>query len=263
MKAVPLDDAIQVFIAQVEEWERIDSPWLFEKPKPVPPQPVFGKGGKFTGKFKVTGEEAMKQMEIQMGRAATPKGATATNAVLPDRKDGDEALRRRQQDAIHAVLAPLRSTAADMNRKWGTGRLQSLVPEEWALKFHTAAEKLEKAVAATDMAGIRERAEIMRRGWLKLDELATAAGASPWLSADVWEVRGASGNVYAIARRDFDQWSSEQRDGVTMYTLEEVAVILDAWEKETNTSPFKQEFPDSRLTKAQFSPAIDSDDIPF
>ena len=44
---------------------------------------------------------------------------------------------------------------------------------------------------------------------------------------------------------------------------DELAVILDAWEKETTLSPFKREFPGSRLTKAQFSPSIDLDDIPF
>lgn len=263
MPAIPLDQLTHDFIKQLEEWERIDSPWLFEEIEKPGRQPVFGRGGKFTGKYKLTGEEALQQMEIQMGRAATPRAATAKSAKLPDRDDGNEAMLRRQQDAVKAVLGPLHETAASMERKWGIGRLQTLVSEEWALKFHTAADKLSKATAATDMAGIRERAEIMRRGWIKLDELATAAGAIPWQSPDVWEVRGASGNVYAIARTDFDQWNSEQRDGVTMYTLEEVAVILDAWEKETNTSPFKQEFPDSRLTKAHFSPSIDLDDIPF
>lgn len=262
--AIPIDAIISELIAKCEEWERIDSPWLFEAPKEVPRQPVFGKGGKPTGEFKLTGREALRQMEIQMGRPTTPPGANPKSAglKLPE-ADGSQQARERQRLAVNAILAPLNATAADMDRKWGIGRLKSLVPEDWALKFHTAADKLATAIAAVDMAAIREKAEVMRRGWIKLDELATAAGASPWQSPDVWEVRAPEGQVYAIARTDFDQWNSEKKDGVTMYTLEEVAIILQAWDREVGTSSIKQEFPDSRLTKAQFSPAIEDEDIPF
>lgn len=260
--AVPLDPFTQDFIAKLEEWERIDSPWLFEAPKEVGRQPVFGKGGKPTGEYKPTGREALKQLEIQMGRDAIPKGANPKGAKLPE-VDGSQVVRERQQQATNAILAPLNVVAADMERKWGVGRLKSLVSEEWALKFHTAAEKLASAVAATDMAGIREKAEVMRRGWIKLDELASAAGARPWQSPDIWEVRAPGGQVYAIARTDFDQWSSEQKDGVTMYTLEEVALIMEAWDRDVGMGNMKQEFPGSRLTKAAFSPAIENEDVPF
>jgi hypothetical protein len=260
--AIPLDPLISEFIAKVEEWERIDSPWLFEAPKEVGRQPVFGKGGKPTGEYKMTGREALKQLEIQMGREAIPKGATGKGMKLPE-VEGEQRLRERQQQAVNAILAPLNEVASEMEKKWGVGRLKALVPEEWALKFHTAAEKLATAVDATDMAAIRERAEVMRRGWLKLDELATHAGASPWRSPDVWEVRAPGGQVYAIARTDFDQWSSEQKDGVTMYTLEEVALIMEAWDKHVGMASMKQEFPGSRLTRAEFSPSIEIKDVPF
>lgn len=263
MHAIPLDKTISELIEKVEEWERIDSPWLFEEAKPVPPQPIFGKGGKPTGKFKASGQEALKQMEIQMGRAATPVGSNPRGAKLPERDDRNEALRRTQQAAVAAILKPLNATAQEMERKWGVGRLQSLVSEEWSLKFHTAADKLSKAVEATDMVAIRERAEIMRRGWIKLDELASAAGALPWSSPDVWEVRGNGGQVYAIARTDFDQWSADQKDGVVMYTLDEIAVILEAWDAQLKASELKKAFPDSRLTKATMVPPIEDDDIPF
>jgi len=245
------------FLARVEEWERIDSPWLFEKAKPTPRQPIFGKGGKFTGKFKPTGQEAMKQMEIQMGRSLSPEPGK-----LPDCADKNQELLRKQQAAADAVLGPLKRVVQEMERKWGVGRLKTLVPEEWALKFHSAGEKLVKAIDDADMVAIRERAEIMRRGWIKLDELASAAGAEPWQSPDVWEVRSGE-KVYAIARTDFDQWSAEQKDGVVMYTLAEVAVILEAWDKQLAASELKKAFPDARLEKAKMAPPIEDDDIPF
>jgi hypothetical protein len=269
MKAVPLDPGIRDFIAQIEEWERIDSPWLFEEIKEPSRQPVFGKGGKPTGEMKVTGREALQQLEIQMGRSTTPAGANPKGAgkEIPDRADQNQALRRTQQDAVKAITGPLHTVATEMERKWGVGRLQTLVPEEWALKFHTAADKLAKAIDATDMVGIREKAEVMRRGWIKLDELATQAGATPWSSPDVWEVRAPEGAVYAIARTDFDQWNSKQKDGVTMYTLQEVALILEAWDRDIGgMASHKRAFPDSRLSVAKFAkpvPPIEDDDIPF
>ena len=176
----------------------------------------------------------------------------------------NEQMRQRQQAAVDAILGPLNAVASEMEAKWGTGRLKTLVPEEWALKFHTAADKLKSAIAATDMAAIREKAEVMRRGWVKLDQLATEAGAAPWGRADIWEVRAPGGKVYAIARTDFDQWSAEQKDGVAMYTLAEVALILEAWDRDVGTSMLKEELPDARLTKAQMKPgSIEFDDIPF
>jgi hypothetical protein len=122
--------------------------------------------------------------------------------------------------------------ATDMERKWGIGRLETLVPEEWAYKFHSAADKLNLAIAGRDMNGIRERAEIMRRGWIKLDELATEAGHQPWVEPDVWEIRSPKGRVYAIARRELDESNRKTKsEGDVRYlTMAEVARVLDAWD---------------------------------
>jgi hypothetical protein len=80
-------------------------------------------------------------------------------------------------------------------------------------------------------------------------------------------VRAPEGAVYAIARTDFDQWNSKQKDGVTMYTLEEVAIILQAWDRDIGgMASHKRAFPDSRLSVAKFAkpvPPIEDDDIPF
>jgi len=241
------------FFNELDRWQQQDSPWLYgDKPIEIPPEPVRGRGGKPTGKFKPTGKQALEQLETQMGRKATPPAANpkAAGMELPARADRNQELRRMQQASTQAICGPLDAVATAMERKWGIGRLETLVPEEWALKFHSAAGKLNAALLAADMTAIRERAEIMRRGWVKLDELATAAGAEPWASADVWEVRAPGGQVYAIARTDIDQRNAAQKDGVACYTLAEVARILEAWDQDNQVSILKAQFPDARLVQA-------------
>ena len=253
-------------IEDLDRWQREDSPWLYDdKPIEIPPQPVRGKGGKPTGKFLPTGRQALKQLETQMGRAITSSGANpkAAGAELPARRDRNEELRRQQQASVDAILGPLDAVAVQMERKWGVGRLETLVPEEWALKFQSAAEKLNLAIAGADINATRERAEIMRRGWLKLDELATGAGAEPWQAADVWEVRAPNGTVYAIARTDHDQRNRAMKEGVACWTLAEVAKVLQAWDEDGQVSIIKAQFPDARLVKAGRMPrSIDPLDDP-
>ncbi len=248
-----LTPGMREFIDWMDAVQREDSPWLYEEaPAELPRVPVRGKGGKPTGKFLPTGKEAIEQLEKQMGRKPTPPGANPKGAgtELPARADRNEDLRRQQQESAQAILGPLDTVASSMERKWGIGRLETLVPEEWALKFHSAAGKLNAALLAADMTAIRERAEIMRRGWVKLDELATAAGAEPWSSADVWEVRAPGGQVYAIARTDHDQRNAKMKDGVACYTLAEVARILEVWDQDNQVSILKAQFPDARLVQA-------------
>lgn len=262
-----LTPGMREFIEWMDEMQRQDSPWLYEAaPADLPRAPVRGKGGKPTGEYLPTGKESLERLEKMMGRNATPKGANHKGAgtELPPRADRNESLRRQQQASAQAILGPLDAVATAMERKWGVGRLETLVPEEWALKFHSAAEKLNSAIDSGDMNAIRERAEIMRRGWVKLDELATTAGAEPWSSADVWEVRAPGGRVYAIARTDHDQRNAAMKDGVACYTLAEVARILEAWDLDSQVSILKAQFPDARLVQAGITrqPTIDPADDP-
>jgi hypothetical protein len=248
-----LTPGMQEFIDQMDAWQREDAPWLYEAaPAELPRAPVRGRGGKPTGEYLPTGKESLKQLEIQMGRKITPAGANplAAGTELPTRADRNESLRRVQQASASAVLGPLDQVAKAMERKWGVGRLQTLVPEEWALKFHSACDKLNEAIDSSDMGRIKERAEIMRRGWTKLDELATAAGHEPWVAPDVWEVQSENGTIYAIVRGDVDRRNGACRQGVAVYTLAEVAKILQAWDEDGQVSILKAEFPDATLVKA-------------
>lgn len=247
---------MQEFIDQMDAWQREDAPWLYEAaPAEMPRTPIRGKGGKPTGEYLPSGKDSLRQLEIQMGRKTTPAGANplAAGTEVPTRPDRNESLRQVQQASVSAVLAPLDQVATAMERKWGVGRLQTLVPEEWALKFHSASDKLNAAIASSDMGQIKERAEVMRRGWTKLDELASGSGHEPWVAPDVWEVQAANGTIYAIVRGDVDRRNGACREGVAVYTLAEVAKILQAWDEDGQVSILKAQFPDATLVKAGFT----------
>lgn len=214
-----ISPATQEFYDWLDRVQREDSPWFYEPEKPSDKESI---------------ETVLKRLgEARMPRANTPLGANPKGRYLEipsSPTDRNEELRRQMQASADAILGPLDRVATDMERKWGIGRLETLVPEEWAYKFHSAADKLNLAIAGRDMNGIRERAEIMRRGWIKLDELATEAGHQPWVEADVWEVRSPKGRVYSITRREVDESNRKSEGDVRYLTMAEVARVLDAWD---------------------------------
>lgn len=235
---MPISTVTQELYDWLDRVQREDCPWLLEPDKEPTRQPIRGRNGKPTGKFMPTGRESMENLlktlgKTEMPRQETPPGSNPKGRFMEipsSPTDRNEELRRQMQASADVVLGPLDRVATDMEHKWGIGRLETLVPEDWAYKFHSAADKLNLAIAGRDMNGIRERAEIMRRGWIKLDELATVAGHQPWVEADVWEVRSPKGRVYSITRREVDERNRKPEADVRYLTMAEVARVLDAWD---------------------------------
>lgn len=238
------------FFAWLDQCQREDAPFLYDDaPTELKRQPVRGKGGKPTGKYLPTGKESLEQLQRLHGETDMRKPSKQKTNEMPA-ADGDQTLARRQEQAAAAILAPLDALATEMERKWGVGRLETLVPPEWAEKFDSAFYKLNLAIAARDLEALRERAEIMMRGWRKLDELATAAGHEPWQSADVWEVQSPAGRVYAICRRPVDEKNMARYDGVRILSLDDVARIIDAWDADGFVTELRGQFPGSYIAKA-------------
>lgn len=240
--------ALQDLIAWVTQCQAEDADFLNE-PSTLSRQPVRGRGGKPTGEYLPTGKEGVEMLdklfgETEMARAKTPK----RNEVPETNVDHDISC--KQQAAARSVLAPLDALAHEMEQKWGIGRLQLLVPPEWAEKFHSAFIKLNAAINTGNAVEIRERAEVMMRGWKKLDELATEAGHQPGYTPKVWEVRGPSGRIYAICQTELDEKNRSNDPDVRVLTLEEVARIIEAWDADGYITQLRAEFPGSQIVQA-------------
>lgn len=128
--------------------------------------------------------------------------------------------------SIEADIARHDHVAAAMERKWGVGRLPLLVDAEWRDRFVTQRRRLNDAVWRGDVANARQEAAAMERGWIKLDELATAAGHLP-LDPVVWETITPDGEVVAIVRTNAEA-AAVTRDGRAMqvWTLAEIGKVI-------------------------------------
>lgn len=129
---------------------------------------------------------------------------------------------------ISTILAPLDQTAASMERRWGVERLPGLVNQDLANRFAMARQVLDDALDQGDLPAIETAAANLRKGWTKLDEVATAAGAAPY-DPTAWGFE-VCGKPCAIVIDDSGAKYVQQIDpGRTVWTLDEIGNLLSAY----------------------------------
>jgi hypothetical protein len=136
--------------------------------------------------------------------------------------------------AGRAYLDEADLTAAEMEAKWGAGRLRLLVPPDLREKFDRQRYLLNQAVWHGELEGVRRESMRMVNAWLALDRAATAAGKGP-LSPMVWEIAVPNpgdqpGQYVAAIVPDAEHAHVVQADGrhVAVFTLEEIGRLLAA-----------------------------------
>jgi hypothetical protein len=136
-------------------------------------------------------------------------------------------------------------TAAQMETRWGAGRLRLLVPPEMRDKFDRQRYLLNAAIWHGDLNAVRREAKRMVTAWLTLDKAATAVGKAA-ISPLVWEVALADGTVAAIVPSD-DHARAVIAEGraVAVYTLDEIARFLSAY---PDVAKAKLTFPGAEVT---------------
>lgn len=129
---------------------------------------------------------------------------------------------RSELDGVDAL-------AAEMEAKWGVGRLRLLVAADWREKFDRQRYLLNQAIWHGDLEDVRQQSRRMTAAWRKLDELATAAGATRLDPEAVWEVALPSGTVAAIVpTMAYAGRVRAEGRAVAVYTLDEIARLLVA-----------------------------------
>jgi hypothetical protein len=131
--------------------------------------------------------------------------------------------------AGHAYIDEADLTAAQMETRWGAGRLRLLVSPEMREKFDRQRYLLSAAIWHGDLEAVRREAKRMVTAWVALDKAATEAGKAA-ISPLVWEVALADGTVAAIVPND-DHARAVIAEGraVAVYTLDEIARLLSAY----------------------------------
>ena len=165
-------------------------------------------------------------------------------------------------DLINGALKPLDKYASDLEREWGVGKLQTLVSPETASKFEAAKIKLDAALLyEADVNAIINKINVLMRGWTALVNEAKANGYKP-LPPDAWycNVADEDGDYTCIVVKDSCDASIIKKEGVQVYSLEEVARIIRLFNKKVDAADnIKKIFPDSKITKIKLT----DDEIPF
>jgi len=167
-------------------------------------------------------------------------------------------------DLINGALKPLDKYASDLEREWGVGKLQTLVSPETASKFEAAKIKLDAALLyEADINAIINKINVLMRGWTALEKEARSNGYKP-LPPDAWYCSVADedgmGDYTCIVVKDSCDASIIKKQGVQVYSLEEVARIIRLFNKKVDAADnIKKIFPDSKITKIKLT----DDEIPF
>jgi hypothetical protein len=149
-------------------------------------------------------------------------------------------------DLAKASLDRLDAVASAMERKWGIGRLPSLVDAALALRFGSQRRRLDDAILADVPSVIAVQAEAMLRAWTALDAAALAAGWAP-LSPLIWEaVLPSTGEIVAIVRDADEAHAISVRGKDTVWTLAEVALAIEAFGEGVRAA--KRVFPSAEVT---------------
>jgi hypothetical protein len=161
--------------------------------------------------------------------------------------------------------------AERMEHKWGAGRLRLMVGPELRDKFDRQRYMLNQALYHGSLEDVRVQCKRMITGWGALDRAADEIGLER-LPVNAWEVSGDAGVVHVIVRTLDDAIDYRKgRQNVAIYTLDEIAVLLDA---QGLLGAAKAAFPDAEIIKVQrnVGDALDDiedtqndldDDIPF
>jgi len=128
--------------------------------------------------------------------------------------------------AGRAYLDEADQTAAQMETKWGVGRLRLLVSLELREKFDRQRYLLNQAVWHGELEEVRTQSARMIKAYEFLNRTATEAGHQP-LDPMVWETTSADGTVIAIVP-DATHAHRALSDGrrVAVYSLDEIGRML-------------------------------------
>lgn len=167
-------------------------------------------------------------------------------------------------EAVYHVCAPLDRIAREMESKWGPDRLPSLVAPESASKFGSAKGKLDAAILANDVELVTRKVGVLMRGWQALDREATEAG-HPTIDIEAWFWRDGTQPV-AVCRTNAEAHQLVERiEGVRVYTIPEIARIVEAFEKRVPVgADLKTEIGDCKVVRIR-EPWDEEvgDDVPF
>ena len=179
-------------------------------------------------------------------------------------KDDYVPLQGWQYDQIHGALRPLDAVAADIELRWGVGRLEACVNPETAAKFEAARAKLNVALHDQDVDLVIQRAGVMQRGWAALEKEAISLGhksAPPELWYATAPAEDAKDEMQIVIAKDNSAATLAQTD-LPVYTVTEIARIVRLWRSQTDANRVKAVFSGAEIVSTKGDEHF-NDEVPF
>lgn len=140
--------------------------------------------------------------------------------------------------------------AADMETKWGCGRLRLLVSSDLREKFDRQRYLLNRAVWHGELEDVRRESGRMVNAWKALDAAAEQTGAGK-LDPAIMEVVLDSGVVAAIVPDlQHAQFVKREDRRMDVYTLDEIGRLLSAF---PTLAAVKESYPGAEVTRCKRS----------
>lgn len=164
------------------------------------------------------------------------------------------------------AVAPFDRVALDMERLWGIDRLPELVGPVMAERFGRAMAHLNDCMNAEDAEATAAAAANCIKGLHAMDAEARRLGHVP-VTPDVWFIEVDGKRVGLI--RDVSEWPpvAAAHPGVTLYTMREVAIALEAHKNALPTiAAVKASFPGAQIAAVRQRSDTEEyldDQIPF
>jgi len=119
----------------------------------------------------------------------------------------------------------LDAVAAEMEIKWGVGRLPELVAPSLADKFYQQQSILDAHIEAKNAQAVTEAAGAMVRAWQALDSAAQISGALPIFQTQ-WQGTTPAGQKIRLVRQAESSLNMLEDDEL-MLTFDEVLLLVD------------------------------------
>lgn len=167
-------------------------------------------------------------------------------------------------DQIHGALKPLDAVAANMELRWGKGRLQELCTPELAARFEAAKAKLDVSIHDRDVDLVIKRAGNLIKGWHAMEREAKAAGHEPH-PPTLWHATAPAEygekEMQIVIARDNSEATLAQTD-LPVYTVTEIARIVRAWRSQKAVHTVKETFAGAEVVRIDADEPFD-DELPF
>ena len=150
--------------------------------------------------------------------------------------------------AGRAYLDEADKLAADMETKWGCGRLRLLVPSDLREKFDRQRYLFNQAVWHGQLEDVRVQSQRMVNAWRAADAAAEAVGAAK-LDPQIMEVVLDSGVVAAIVPDlHHAQFVKREDRRMDVYTLDEIGRLLSGF---PGIAKIKESYPGAEVMRCK------------